>query len=205
MRQTAGTLNRTWLAILGLLVLAAGLTAVLQAAGTLQTIIPTPPPGTKIVTGDLHAFFAQPWLLILFLSVSVFVGILALLWIIAQVPRKNLATSYHLQQEGTHGRTNCEPSVLAAAVREEINSLPEVVTSSVLIRGTAEEPDLTLKVTVNDQADIRALLRHLEKKTFVDLSIALEEPLHQRRVQIDVSTRTQTTGTATQPAGIVLL
>ena len=36
MRQNAGTLNRTWLAILGILVLAAGTALLLQASGTLH-------------------------------------------------------------------------------------------------------------------------------------------------------------------------
>ena len=34
MRQTAGTLNRTWLAILGVVVLTAGTALLLQASGT---------------------------------------------------------------------------------------------------------------------------------------------------------------------------
>ncbi len=39
MRQTAGTLNRIWLTILGILVLAAGTALLLQASGTLHTLL----------------------------------------------------------------------------------------------------------------------------------------------------------------------
>lgn len=204
MRQTAGTLNRTWLAILGFLLLAGGVSALLQSATILQNIAPTPPPGTKIVTGGLHPFFAQQWLLILFLVVGIIVGALALLWIIAQIPRKNLAETFRLQQPGAQGRTTCDPSVLADAVTHQISSLPGVVAASALLRGTADDPDLTLKVTVNDQTDIRALLRHLEKTTLAELSTALETPLLKRRIQIDVSARSHNTGTVTQSSGIVL-
>lgn len=204
MRQTAGTLNRTWLAILGVLVLAAGIAGLLQAAGTLQTIAPTPSPGTKLVTGGLHTFFAQPWLVALLLVIGMLVGVLALLWIIAQIPRRNLAGTYRLQHDGAHGRTSCDPSVLAAAVEDQINTLPDVVVSSALLRGTADEPDLTLKVTINDRADVRALLCHLETSTLPELSTALENPLDQCRVQIDVSRHPQTSGTVVHSTGTVL-
>ncbi|MDJ0315257.1 hypothetical protein [Arthrobacter sp. H35-D1] len=204
MRQTAGTLNRTWLAILGILILAAGAALLLQTTGILQKVFQTPAPGTKIVTGELHSFFAQQWLIIIFLIISVVVGVLALVWIIAQIPVKNLAETYRLHQEGAQGRTSCDPSVLASAVEHQIDSLPDVLTSTVILRGTVDEPDVTLRVTVNDQADIRALLRHVERTTLAELSTALEAPLHKRRVQIDVSARKQNTGTVRPSTGTVL-
>ncbi len=204
MRQTAGTLNRTWLAILGILIVAAGAALLLQATGILQKVLQTPSPGTKIVTGELHSFFAQQWLIILFLFISVVVGVLALLWIIAQIPLKNSAEAYRLHQPGAQGRTSCDPSVLATAVEHQINSLPDVVTSTVILRGTADEPDLTLKVTVNDRANIRDLLNHLEKTTMAELSTALDAPLHKRRIQIEASARNQNSGTVVQSTGTVL-
>ncbi|MEO8220930.1 MAG: hypothetical protein ABI563_09115 [Specibacter sp.] len=204
MRQTAGTLNRTWLTILGVLILTAGIAVLLQTTGILQTFTASPPAGAKIVTGELHPFFAQQWLVLLILLMGVLVGVLALLWIIAEVPRKNTADSYRLHLSGTQGRTTCEPAVLATALENQINTLPDVVSSSVLLRGTADEPDLTLKVTVNDRADIRALLRHLERTTFSELSTALEAPLYKRRVQIDVSAKSQSAGTVVHSTGTVL-
>lgn len=204
MRQTAGTLNRTWLMILGILALAAGIALLLQAAGTLHTLANTPPAGDKVIAGDLHSFFVQPWVVGLLLVLGVLIGVLALLWIIAQIPRKNAADTYRLHSGGAEGRTLCDPSVLARAVEEQVNTLPGVVTSSALLRGTADDADLTLKVTVNDRADVRDLLRRLETSTLADLSTALEAPLQRRRLQIDVSGRTQTTGTVVHSTGTVL-
>ena len=204
MRQTAGTINRTWLAILGILAVAAGIATILQATGILQSFASTPSADAKIVTGELHPLFAQQWLVILFLVIGIAVGVLALLWIIAQIPRKNLAQTYRLEKPGAQGRTRCEHSVFATAVEQQSNTMGDVGTSSVLLRGTADEPDLTLKVTVNDQADIRALLRNLERTTFAELSTALEAPLLKRRVQIDVRARTQNTGTVVSSTGTVL-
>lgn len=205
MRQTAGTLNRTWLAILGILVLAAGIVLLLQAAGILPQLAATHQAGDKVIPGDLHPFFVQPWVIGLLLVLGVLIGVLALIWIIAQIPRSNAADTYRLHSESPAGRTLCDPSVLARAVENQVNTLPGVVTSSALLRGTADDPDLTLKVTVNDRADIQNLLRRLERSTLPDLSTALEAPLQRRRLQIDVSGHAQTTGTVVHSTGTVLL
>ncbi|HSO89978.1 MAG TPA: hypothetical protein VLR70_02395 [Arthrobacter sp.] len=204
MRQTAGTMNRIWLAILGILVLAAGTALLLQASGTLHTLLNTAPAGTSVVTGDLHAVFAPPWVAAIILISGVIIGILGLLWIIAQIPRKNSAGAYRLHDDGSQGFTLCDPSVLAAAVEKQINTLPGVVTSAALLRGTAKAPDLTLKVTVNDRADVRDVIHRIQTSTLPELSNALEAPLQRSRLQIDISGRTQSTGTVVQSTGTVV-
>ncbi|MDP9984468.1 hypothetical protein J2W14_003893 [Pseudarthrobacter oxydans] len=204
MRQNAGTLNRTWLAILGILCLAAGTALLLQTNGTLQTLLSTAPAWQSVVTGDLQAFLAQPWVAATVLVIGVIIGVLGLLWIIAQIPRKNRAGAYRLHDDGSQGFTLCDPSVLAAAVEKQINTLPGVVTSAALLRGTARAPDLTLKVTVNDRADVRDVIHRIQTTTLPELSSALEAPLQSSRLQIDVSGRTQSTGTVVHSTGTVV-
>lgn len=204
MRQPAGTLNRTWLAILGILFLAAGTALLLQANGTLHALLNTARFWESVVTGDLHAFFAQPWVVAVILIVGVIIGVLGLLWIIAQIPRKHTAGAYRLHDDGSHGFTLCDPSVLAAAVEKQINTLPGVVTSAAMLRGTARAPDLTLKVTVNDRADVRDVIHRIQTTTLPELSSALEVPLQSSRLQLDVTGRTQSTGTVVHSTGTVL-
>lgn len=204
MRQTAGTLNRIWLTILGSLLLAAGAALLLQASGTLHTLLNTAPAGASVVTVDLHAFLAPTGVAALILIIGLIIGVLGLLWIIAQIPRKNTAGAYRLHDDGSHGFTLCDPSVLATAVEKQINTLPGVVTSAALLRGTAKAPDLTLKVTVNDRADVRDVIRLIQTTTLPELSSALEAPLQRSRLQIDVSGRTQSTGTVVHSTGTVV-
>ena len=204
MRQTAGTLNRTWLTILGILVVAVGAALLLQANGTLHTLLNTARPRTSVVTGDLHAFFAQPWVAAIMLIIGVIIGVLGLLWIIAQIPRKNTAGAYRLHDDGSQGFTLCDPSVLSAAVEKQINTLPGVITSAALLRGTARAPDLTLKVTVNDRADVQDVIHRIQTSTLPELANALEVPLQSSRLQIDISGRTQSTGTVVQSTGTVV-
>ncbi len=204
MRQTAGTLNRVWLTILGVLVLAAGIALLLQASGQLHVLANTSPSGDRVVTGDLHASLAPVWVVVVMLIVGVIVGLLGLLWVIAQIPKRNAADAYRLHADGGQGFTVCDPSVLATAVENQVNTLPGVVTSSALLRGTAEDPDLTLKVTVNDRADVQGLIHRIQTSTLPDLSSALEAPLQESRLQIDVSGRTQSSGTVVHSTGTVV-
>lgn len=204
MRQTAGTLNRIGLSVLGILVLAAGTAMLLQANGTLQAPFNTAPAWKSVVTGDLSALFAPPWVAAIILIIGVIIGVLGLLWIIAQIPRKNRAGVYRLHDDGSKEFTVCDPSVLAAVVENRINTLPGVVTSAALLRGTARAPDLTLKVTVNDRADVRDLIHSIQTSTLPDLSAALEAPLQRSRLQIEISGRSQSTGTVVHSTGTVV-
>ncbi len=204
MRQRAGTLNRTWLTILGLISLAGGIVMLLQASGLLPTLLNTAPSGNPIVTGDLHAVFAPSWVVASLLIFGVIIGVLGLLWVIAQIPRKNAANTYRFHDDSSDGFTVCDPSVLARAVENKINTLPGVVTSSALLRGTANAADLTLKVTVNDRTDVQNLIHRIETSTLPDLSSALEAPLQRSRLQIDMSANTQSTGTVVQSTGTII-
>lgn len=204
MRQNAGTLNRTWLTILGILVLAGGAALLLQSSGTLQSLAKTAPSGDNIVTGDLHEVFAPSWMVGLILVIGLLLGVLGLLWMIAQIPRKNTAGTYRLHGDASQGFTFCDPSVLATAVETQTNTLPGVVSSSALLRGTAKAPDLTLKVIVNDRTDIQDFIRSIQTSTLPDLSRALEAPLQRCRLQIEVSGKTQSTGTVVHSTGTVV-
>ncbi len=204
MRQTAGTLNRIWLAVLGILVLAVGTALLLQSNGALHALLNTARFWESVVTGDLHAFFAQPWVAATLLIIGVIIAVLGLLWIIAQIPRKNTAGAYRLHDDGSQGFTLCDPSVLAAAVENRINTLPGVISSAVLLRGTARAPDLSLRVTVNDRADVQDLIHRIQTSTLPELSYALEAPLQRSQLQIDISGRTQSTGTVVHSTGTVV-
>ena len=204
MRQTAGTLNRIWLSVLGILFLAAGTALLLQANGTLPALFNTAPAWKSVVTGDLSELFAPQWVAAIILIIGVITGVLGLLWIIAQIPRKNRAGAYRLHDDGSKEFTVCDPSVLAAAVENRIKTLPGVVSSAALLRGTARAPELSLKVTVNDRADVQDLIHRIQTSTLPELSYALEAPLQRSQLQIDISGRSQNTGTVVHSTGTVV-
>lgn len=198
MRAHAGTANRFWLTILGLLCLAAGIWALALAAGitgsAAQPVLSGPP---EQVTGPEYA----AWIA---LGGGVLLAILGLWWILAQIPRRRPAGTFRLQEDPARGITACEPGVLAAAVEHEANQIPGVVGSSALLRGTADEPDLTLKVTVNARADIREVLHRIQTSVVPHLVTSLENPLHSLGIRIEASGKAALAGTTVGSSGTVV-
>jgi hypothetical protein len=205
MRQHAGALNRTWLAILGILALAGGVMILLAASGTLHAMSPaTAAAESPVVTGDLHTVLRAANVAAIVLVAGVLMGALGLLWILAQIPRRNPADRYQLHQDPASGTTLCNASVLASAVENQINTLPGVVRSSALLRGTAMEPDLTMKVTLNNRADIQDVLHSINTRVIPDLSTALETALRRTGIQLEVSGRNAIAGTTVETTGTVI-
>ena len=205
MRQHAGALNRTCLIILGILALTGGVLILLMASGTLHAMSPaTVAADSPVVTGDLHAAFGPASAKAIVLVAGVVMGALGLSWILAQSPRRNPAGRYRLHQDPASGTTLCDASVLGSAVENQINTLPGVVGSSALLRGTAKEPDLAIKVTVNNRAEIQDVLHNINTRVIPDLSTALETPLRRTGIQLEVSGRNTISGTTVETTGTVI-
>ncbi len=205
MRQHAGALNRTCLVILGILALAGGVLILLVASGTLHAMSPaTVAAESPVVTGALRTVFGPASVTAIVLVAGIVMGALGSSWILAQIPRRNAADRYRLHQDPASGTTVCETSVLASAVENQINTLPGVVGSSALLRGTARDPDLTMKVTVNNRADIQDVLHSINTRVIPDLSTALETPLRRTGIQLEVSGRNAISGTTVETTGTVI-
>ncbi|MCC3289722.1 MULTISPECIES: alkaline shock response membrane anchor protein AmaP [unclassified Arthrobacter] len=191
MRHHSGRANRTWLIILGVLFLAAGVLAALIASGTLDRLIGGSPGRSDRVLSesDGQGFLAGeyvPWGMLL---AGVILGILGLWWLLAQIPRSRPAGTFRLQEDPAHGVTVCDPQVLASAVSNETEQLPGVVGSTVRLRGTADEPDLAMKVTVNSDADVQGVIARIQQEVVPHLVSALEVPLNTFGLEIDASSK----------------
>lgn len=194
MRQTASRLNRTWLTVLGVLLLVAGAAGVLlgtgRAAPTLRDLgvgwVP-PGPDRHLVGSASAAALAQSWVVLLTAAVALVVALLGLLWLVAQVPRANGAKPFRLHDDPRTGLTRVDADVLSRAVEAQVKSLPGVTAASAVIRGDAARPDLTLKVTANDRTDIAALLERLHHEVAADLAGALDTRLGRLGVQVEIS------------------
>jgi copper chaperone CopZ len=132
------------------------------------------------------------------LAAGLILGILGLLWIIAQIPRKNPAQPYRLHEDPATGFTTCDPAVVAAAVEQQINALPGVISSSAMLRGTSTAPELTAKVTVDNRADVQDVIAAIQTTVLPDLSTALETQLRRVGLQLEVDSRSQNTGAILQ-------
>ncbi|GAB2576232.1 alkaline shock response membrane anchor protein AmaP [Microlunatus antarcticus] len=194
MRQTASRLNRTWLTILGVLLLLAGAALLLLSIGqaaalTRRTGLGWTPPGPdRHLFGDATASaFGQSWVVVVTVVVAVVVALLGLAWLLAQIPRANKAKPFRLHDDARTGLTRVESDVLTDAVEAQLKTLPGVSSASAVLRGSAERPDLTLKVTADDRTDIGSLLGRIHDQVAADLGDALDTRLARLGVQVEVS------------------
>jgi hypothetical protein len=198
MRQFATGLNRTWLAVIGLLLLLVGLASIGVGTGLLSAVLSGGPQAGDHLLG--------PWATDLFANTAavIGVGLLALLvallglgWLLAQVPRTNAAAVYRLQDDAATGLTTCSPAVLTEAFSSDLQTVPGVVAANAVLRGTARDPELTVRLTANDRTDIPTLLVALQAGPVANLAIAMEAPLARLAVQIDISPEQRTSDRVT--------
>jgi hypothetical protein len=195
MRQTAARLNRAWLTVIGLLLLLAGLAALLIGTGLLRQLsraagltLSRPAPDDQIFGSGTRAAFGLTWVVVVVALAGVVLALLALAWLIAQIPRTNEAKPFRLHDDAEDGLTRCAPDVLSDAVEAKIKALPDVHDASAVIRGTVREPDLTVKVTASDRADLPRLLDTLQTQVATDVGAALDTQLRRLGVQIEIGT-----------------
>lgn len=204
MRQTASRLNRTWLTIIGALLLLAGVAGLLLSTGQAAPLLHatgfgwTPPGSDRRPFGGATAgALGLTWVVLLIALVAVVVGLLGLLWLLAQIPRANAAKALRLHDDARTGLTRVEADVLTRAVEAQVERLPGVSGTSAVLRGSAEHPDLTLRVTADDRTDIGRLLERLHHEVAADVGDALDTRLHRLGVQMEVSAAKSSTGRIT--------
>lgn len=195
MRQTAARLNRAWLTVIGLLLVLGGLAVVLIGTGLLRRIgsavgvaLTRPAPATRIFGTSAAAAFGLPWVIVVLAVVGVTLALLGLAWLIAQIPRTNAAKPFRLHDDPTDGLTRCAPDVLTDAVEAQIKALPDVQNASAVIRGTVRQPELTVKVTASERANLPRLLDAIQTQVAADLGDALDTQLTRLGVQVDIGT-----------------
>ena len=195
MYQTAARLNRAWLTVLGILLLLAGLLGVAIGTGLLARLgtatgvsLSRPGAGNHLFGAATASAVALTWVVLLIALVGVVLALLALAWLLAQIPRANEAKPFRLHDDARSGLTRVEASVLTDAVEAQVKALPGVHNASAVLRGSAAQPDLTLKVTASDRTDIPRLLDTLANRVAADLGTSLDTTLRRLGVQVEIDT-----------------
>jgi len=202
MRQTAARLNRTWLTLIGLLLLLVGAGALLLGTGLLESLVSSagrtltqPSSSDRVVSSSVASALTSSGAAIAAAIVGVLLALLAAAWLWAQIPRTNQAKPFRLYDDPMTGLTRCAPGVLTDAVEAQVKALPDVLNASALLRGSATEPDLDLKVTVSENVDLPKLLATIGHGVAADLGGALDTELRRLGVQVEIgkiSTRNKT-------------
>lgn len=198
MRQFSTGLNRTWLAVIGLLLLVAGLAGAAVGTGLLSRATTSGPRADDHLVGSwASAYVASTAAVIGVAAVSAVVALLGLAWLLAQVPRTNAAAVYRLQDDAATGLTTVAPAVLTDALSVDLQALDGVGGADAVLRGTASQPELTVRLKASDRADIPTLLRAVQAGPVANLATALGTGLAHLAVQVDISPEQRTSDSVT--------
>lgn len=197
MRETAGKLNRTWLAIIALLMILAGIAGILLSSGLAGSLaqsfgigISPADPGGQVFPVAPGEMLNTPLAAIVVTVVAALVGVLALAWLSAQVPKRHQGDTFRLHaNQGSDGYTLCDPRVLASAVESEAEALLGVASASAILRGSANEPELNLDIKMDDRAKVQDVIESVHRQIAPNLEAALEVPLRKIAVLLNVTRR----------------
>ncbi len=182
MRQFAGTLNRGWLAVLGTALILGGVYVVLASFG----LLPGPKQDSRLVSADAGPLLDRAWVAVGIAVLGVLLGLCALAWLGAQFPRANRPGPLRLHDDAVRGLTTCPPKALSDAVEDDLKALPGVASADAILRGTAKEPELSIRVGVDDRADLSAVLHSIRTDVVSNLSTALDTTMSRLAVRVDI-------------------
>ncbi len=160
-------LNRSLLAVTGLLLLAGAATLLSIGCGLLPTLNPhTSLLPTRLVLPGWAAWVAA--------VLAVLVGLACLRWMAAQTLRRPKTGTWTLTSDPTHGTTRMTADTAAAPLTAEIETYPGVHTSSAHLTGPRTQPVLHLVIATEERADIAALRDRIDTEALPRLRQALD-------------------------------
>jgi hypothetical protein len=165
-------LNRTVLALLGLLCLATGAVVLLVGTGLLGDLLPVPADAPLLPPGLVLA----GWVPAAVAAVAIIIGLLALRWLIAQTTRRPASSNWQLSPDTSTGTTHIDSDAAARPLADEIEDYPGVRSATARLTGPHQHPHLYLRVSADDHADISDLRRRIDDDAIPRLTQALNLP-----------------------------
>ena len=159
-------LNRTLLALFGLMLLAAGAFLLTTAFGVLPLLRPdalSSPPNSSPGWA--------PWVGV---AAAVIVGLLCLSWLLAQALRRPKTGTWTLTDNPRQGTTKIAAHTAAAPLVAEIETYPGVHKASARLSGSHSQPVVHLVVATEDRADISGLRDRIDTQALPRLRQALD-------------------------------
>jgi hypothetical protein len=164
-------LNRALLALVGLVLLAAGTFGLLVGLGALDGLLPGLDPTKPLIASGTHTGLWAPYTAIV---AAVIIGLLCLRWLLAQVLRRPPASTWQLHADPARGFTRLPADAAADGLAADIETYPGVHTASADLTGTREHPTLQLAVTTEEGTSITALRDRIAAHALPRLCQALE-------------------------------
>ncbi|MEU9014983.1 hypothetical protein AB0D12_35615 [Streptomyces sp. NPDC048479] len=178
-------LNRTLLAVLGVLLLGAGAFALAAHFGQLTL---TDPKAALIATTG-----APPaWVLWVTAASAVALGLLILRWLAAQLNPRPKTHTWRLEQNPQHGHTELAANTATPPFLGEITTYPGVHNAHATLAGTRQNPTLAIVISTEHGSDLSTISHRLNNHGLPRLRQALDLATLPVTVEYRFTTRTGT-------------
>ena len=158
-------LNRTLLAVLGLVLVAAGGAVLAVAAGVLR------PPWPGLVPSTRPVLTWVPWA---GAGGAAVLGLLCLRWLVAQAARRPRTGTWELAADPAHGSTRLAADTATAPLVAELTGYPGVRSAGAWLTGGPGDPALTLVVTVDPDVSLAVVRERIGADALPRFRQALE-------------------------------
>lgn len=193
MRILAGGLNRAWLTVIGLVLLIAGVGWLLVASGLLASAHPRLAPEATPLRGAA-GLLDQPWAPAAMIVAAALLVLLGLSWLARQVPRRQQAPTLQFHDDARQGVTLMESSVFSDAVARDVEDLEHVTAARALLRGSRAEPELILRVTVNERAEAQEVIDAIAGSVLPRAAEALGAPFADVGIELALTRQSRKSG-----------
>lgn len=164
--------NRSLLAFIGLLLLAAGAAGIAAGTGLFGDKIRT----DKVIPQYTREWVAaHDWFWLAVAAGSVLIALLALRWIFAQASTTRVS-HLDLEADRRSGRTVLAGGAVTGAVAEEIESYRGVDGASAHLLGTRGAPTLLVHATLDGRVDPAEVRRRIQTDALAHARQALDRP-----------------------------
>lgn len=164
--------NRTVLAIIGLILLAGGGTALVRGLGTYPAVLGQP--GAPLITAAQARYPGQhAWVWPAAAALAAIIALLALYWLLIQA-RTSAVRRLSLEPDRTHGVTVLPADAVTGAITDELKNRPGIHRATAVLKGSPAAPWLELTVSAADHTDPALLRGYTEDEALTHLRASLE-------------------------------
>ena len=193
MRVFPSRLNRTWLGIIGAVLLLAGLAAILVGSGAFRDLSSRLSPKSTPFQGATR-LLEQPWVPAAGMLLAAVVILLSLWWLVRQIPRSRRASALRFHADARSGVTTMESSVFTDAVAGQAEELEDVVSARAVLRGSRADPELILRIDVTERASARAAAQEVLDRVVPSAAYALGSSFSRVGVHVAVTRQAKEKG-----------
>lgn len=161
--------NRFGLALLGLVLIAAGAASLAAGAG----VFGSGPARAELFGGPIPGWLARPWVPYAFAAAAIIVALVALRWLTAQ-GGTDAVGRLRMETEPSSGTIEMPSLVARGALAEQVGRYPGVRRVRVHLTESRHDPNVRLDLTLNADADVAAVWQRCRQEGIEQLRGALE-------------------------------